>query len=154
MRGAIAEEGLANYLPKEPFVAALQALLPLELKAKDFASAMKTWTKLQAHDADTAVPADVQRLIGDVTLLRTDHRSYGVPGEIPKNRSWYYDLFKKRFQLAVLRGQVSEIKLRCDKKFVSFKHDPDLQYRVADAFGECAIEVIGEPGTRFELIQS
>jgi hypothetical protein len=43
--------------------------------------------------------------------------------------------------------------LRCDRQYVSFAYDPALYYRI-DQHGNCRLQLIGEPGTRFELIQS
>mgnify|MGYP003042837917 CR=1 FL=1 len=154
LRLAIAEERYARFLPKQLFVTALQALLPLELKGKNFADAMKTWEKLKSNDVDAAFIAAWQEIIDDIVLLRKDDRSYSVPGRMGKGSSWFYGLFKSRFRLVVSNGRVSEIKLRCDKQYVLFRYEPDIQYRVAEKFGECGMQLIGEPGTTFELIQS
>jgi hypothetical protein len=49
---------------------------------------------------------------------------------------------------------VSEIKLRCEKQYVFFRYQPAVEYSVANRAGRCSMEVVGEPGTAFELIQS
>jgi hypothetical protein len=56
--------------------------------------------------------------------------------------------------VVVSEGHVSEIKLRCDKRFVFYKFDPELKYEVASQYGKCGIELVGEPGTTFNLVQS
>lgn len=154
LRGAIAEESRADYLPDKLFVAALQSLLPLEIRAKNFADVMEVWEKLKANGADGAVAENVRAAINEIEALRTDNRAYSVPGAIGENHSWFYSLFKNRFRFLVSNGQISDIKLRCDKKFVFFKYSSELQYEVSDKFGPCHMEVIGEPGAKFELIQS
>jgi hypothetical protein len=45
------------------------------------------------------------------------------------------------------------VKLRCQKHYVSFDFDPNLQYDVASKDGECEMEMIGTPGTRLKLMQ-
>ncbi len=42
---------------------------------------------------------------------------------------------------------------RCQQRFVFFKFDPAIRYRVPPEYGNCGIEVVGDPGTQFELIQ-
>jgi TonB family protein len=154
LRRAIADETAPGFLPAKQFIAALQALLPLELRAKDFARALWTWDVLKKLQPDDAIIAQLQPTIDDATALRTDDRTYSVPGAIePQSSSWFYALHKRRFQIVVASGRVSEIKLRCDREYVSFAYDPALYYRI-DQHGNCRLQLIGEPGTRFELIQS
>lgn len=154
LKAAIAGEDLPTYLPKGRFAAALQLLFPLQVSAQDYAGAMVTWRKLQSSKVDKKVLADWKPVVDQIETLSKDERSYKVPGEIESGSSWFYTLFKKRFQIAVQGGHLSEIKLRCDKKYVFFRYDPELQYKVSDKVGACAMELVGEPGTKFELVQS
>ena len=95
-------------------------------------------------------------LIGGALIeaLRSDNRSYQIGGTIQNGSSWFYKLFKSRFQIAVRSGRLSEIKLRCDKKYIFFRYEADLQYKVGNKLGNCGMELVGEPGTTFDLIQS
>ena len=155
LRRAIAEETTPRFLPSEQFAAALQALLPLELKTLDFAKAMATWDTLKKSKLAEASIASWQPKIDDATALRSDDRSYAVPGEIAAgSSSWFYSLYKRRFQVTVSSGHLSEVKLRCDRQYVSFSFDPTSSYRIADQYGNCRLELIGDAGTRFELTQS
>src|SRR5882724_13069905 len=65
----------------------------------------------------------------------------------------YYEPLLKKVLRGICRGiPFSQIKLRCDKKYVFFQFDPALEYKVADKYGKCFIEVVGDPETKFELI--
>ena len=50
-------------------------------------------------------------------------------------------------------GHIAEIKLRCDKQYVFFPFDPEVN-RLANTAGACHLEVVGEAGSTFDLIQS
>lgn len=155
LRRAVATDPGPRSLPRTQFVTALQALLRLELRVKDFASALSTWDRLKRLEPEHADLTELQPLIDDVIVLGKDERAYSVTGEVAaKSSSWFYTLYKHRFQVVVASGHVSEIKLRCDRKYVSFGFDPTLYYRIADQYGNCGLELLGDPGTRFELIQS
>jgi TonB family protein len=155
LRQAIAADNSgARYLPKDLYAFALQGLLPLELRAKDFAAAMSTWKKLRDSKVDKTVLEKYQKAIADLETLRTDTRAYTLSGEIDRGSSWFFGLYKRSFRVVVTSGRVSEIKLRCDKQYVFFPFDPELKYEVADRFGACAIELVGEPRSTFEFIQS
>jgi len=150
---AVAGERNAAYLPKEAFLIGLEALLQLEIKSNDFAGALETWGKLQEL-ADKATLARWENTIGQINALRNDENAYSVSGDFEDSSSWSLPLFRNRFSVAVISGHVAEIKLRCDKRYVFFKYEPDLQYTISDKAGACDMELVGDPGTKFKLIQS
>lgn len=51
-------------------------------------------------------------------------------------------------------GNVTEIKLRCQKQYLAFKFDPDLRYDIEGKNGNCSIEVLGSHDTRSGFVQS
>ena len=154
LRRGIAHESQANYLSKKQFVSALLSMFVLEVRLQDYAQALMTWKKLEAYDIDEQERAKLQNVVDDLVVLKEDDRSYAVSGQIGANSSWFYRLLKNSFSLDVTKGEVAEIKLRCDKKYVFFRFDPDIQYRIADNYGSCSIELVGNPGTTFSLVQS
>jgi TonB family protein len=153
LRRAIAREDQPRYLKKDLFTWALDTLLLLELKSQDFAGAQATWKRLQSVGSK-AVTAKWERPMEEVASLKTSDRPFLMKAHIEKGTSWYGKLYKNRFEIRVSSGQVSEIKLRCEKKYVFFPYEPDLQYTVDSRHGDCGIEVVGTPDTKFELIQS
>jgi hypothetical protein len=87
-------------------------------------------------------------------LLQQKSAPYSVTGTIGDGSSWFITLFKKNFQIEVVSGRVAEIKLRCDKDYVLFRYEPEMNYKVADRLDKCQMEVVGDPATTFKLIQS
>ena len=77
-----------------------------------------------------------------------------MSARIDKGTTWHGALFKHRFGITVTSGAVSEIKLRCEKRYLFFKYETGLSYSVSVKSGPCSIEILGTPGTTFELIQS
>ncbi len=67
--------------------------------------------------------------------------------------TWYIHLFKRHFQAQVSQGHIAEVKLRCEKHYVFFAFDPTLRYEVAGKDGDCSMQLLGDPGTRFKLLQ-
>jgi TonB family protein len=152
LRRAIAEEKDARYLPKDVFRSALLGCIKLELTAREYAEAMITWHHLEKMGIDTDTTAVLKPIIAKLEKIRSDATRYEVPGQMPEG-TWHLHLFKQHFQAAVSEGYISQVKLRCDKRYVFFAFDPTLQYQVADGAGKCAIELDGAPGTTFKLIQ-
>jgi TonB family protein len=87
-------------------------------------------------------------------VFKTNEVAYSVAGQIKDGGSWLISLFKTRFQFDDLAGTIEELKLRCERAYVYFDFDPDVQYSVSGAAGECTLEVVGDPGTTFTLVQA
>jgi TonB family protein len=153
LRRAIARENAPRYLKKDLFAGALDTLLVLEVRASDFAHALETWEKLQPI-ASKEMLKKWPPVIDEVRTLKTSDKAFRMKAEIGQGASWYGDLFRNRFEILVTSGQVSEIKLRCEKKYVFFRYEPNLRYTVDPRHGNCGIEIVGEPDTKFDLIQS
>jgi TonB family protein len=153
LRRAIAEEEVAHYLPKDLFQSALIARMKLELNAHQYAEVMTTWKRLKKSGVDKATESQVLHVIDQLQKLRSDDSAYEVTGRIMPEGRWFLHLFKRHFQAVVSEGSLSQVKLRCDKRFVYFTFDPKLQYEVESSYGNCGVELEGAPGTQFKLVQ-
>lgn len=154
LRRAIAHEDDARYLAKDLFVQALQGLFRLEVETSDYAAALLTGRRLVQQGLAPELETEIGGVMAEIEQLRGDGRSYGVDGVMGSGTSWFYRLLKNRFRIVVEEGRLAEIKLRCEKQYLLFRYDPALEYRIADRYGFCDMELVGDPNTRFRLIQS
>ena len=153
LRRAIVWQGTAHYLPQETFRYALLMRLQLELKSRQYAEALTTAKRLEKVGIDPETAAELKAAAEKLDKIRTDDTSYEVAGWIPE-RNWFLHLFKQHFRAIVSDGNISEAKLRCEKRYDHFAFDSNLQYQVdATKDGHCSIELIGSPGTRFRFVQ-
>jgi hypothetical protein len=94
---------------------------------------------------------------GVVDKLRAAKVATGQPirrrATLSENGNWKGTLFRNGFSIVVSSGMVSEIKLRCAQQYLLFKYQPDVQYSIGTKKDHCGIEVIGDPGTAFDLVQ-
>jgi TonB family protein len=152
LRRAIAREDQARYLPNNLFRFALLACIQLELKTREYAEAIVTWKRLEKLGVDKNTATQLRPVVEKLDRLRSDDSAYEVSGLISE-RNWYLHLFKRHFRAVVSEGYISEVRLRCDKRYVFFPFDSTLQYQVTSKDGNCSIELAGASGTRFKLIQ-
>jgi len=155
LKRAIAFENDSDYLPRAMFKHALGMMFPLEVAAGDYSAASKTWEKLSrpSFGTDKSVLEQLLPIAADIKKLRDDPRPVAVAGTIDDG-SWNLGLFKHKFRVEVQQGRISEIKLRCEKKYVFFPFDPTLEYTVPRAYGQCHVQLIGDSGTQFVFTQS
>jgi hypothetical protein len=59
----------------------------------------------------------------------------------------------QNFRMRVATGHVSEVKLRCARGFVRFAFDPAIEYQIEKRYGNCEMELDGEPGRTFTITQ-
>ena len=140
-------------LPAELFIPLQRARFLLLVQSQDYARAIQTFEFLAEHSADEAPVAALQTVVDSIEALRTDDRGYSVPGDFGDRTSWHYKLFKDEFFFDDVDGEIEEIKLRCQGKYVFFRFDPNMQYKISEEYQPCYLELIGDPATTFKLTQ-
>ena len=143
---AIAHETTAKYLPEEVFIHALLAHFGLLTQMRDFHRALEAFESLSAFEIDEETRAALQADAEQIRILKTDDRAYSVAGEIDDTANWYFDLFKDDFAVLDVHGEIAEVKLRCDRKYVFFRFDPAIAYHVNDTYGDCHLTPGRQPG--------
>ncbi len=153
LRRAVAGETKPGVLPEPMFVGVLYSQFNLQVKTEDFGGALKSWEMLKPY-APQDMRDKLQGTVDQIEALRKTDRPVRLAAQVGSGASWFGQLFKDRFRIAVTSGRVAEIKLRCQKQYVFFRHREGAAYKIDPGSGTCGIEVTGDPGTRFELIQS
>jgi TonB family protein len=149
---AIANEEKPTYLPKDTFAVALYSKFRLEVQASDYGRALDTWKVLEPF-ATPEMRKDLQPVVDRLRAAQAGDQRYRQPAVIPERQSWSSVLFRNRFNIVVEKGSISEIKLRCAQQYLFFKYEPGVQYSIGAKKDRCGIEVVGDPGTQFNLIQ-
>jgi hypothetical protein len=144
---------VGDYLGPDQMRSALLTRITLELNMKQYSEGVTTWKRLQKLGGiDSGDRAYLQATIDQLEKSRLDGSSYDISGQM-QDGSWFLHLFKRHFRAAVSEGSIVEVKLRCQKQHLSFAFDPKMSYEIGDQDGDCSIQLIGAPGTRFKLTQ-
>jgi TonB family protein len=141
-----------NYLPKDIYGSVLKTYFGLQVNSRLYAEALETYAWMQKAGLDANTMSKFAGVLESIRKIQTDDSAYEIPGAMPEG-DWHVKLFKRHFQIAVGEGAVSQVKLRCQKRYVYFPFDPKLEYTVAGDYGSCTMELDGTPGTRFKLTQ-
>jgi len=145
----------AEVLSREERQGILLQSVKLYISTHDFAQGLRRWDQLRKEGGvDPQIVAQMEPVIAHLKELRTNDTAYNVVGLVSETGNWSLHLFKRHFQAVIESGSLSDVKLRCAKGFLHFTFDPKLEYTVPVKLGECGIELLGTPGTRFKLEQS
>jgi len=52
-----------------------------------------------------------------------------------------------------IKGNVQVLKFRCDRRFKELVFQADSEYKIPASWGECLVEIVGEPNSLATLIQ-
>jgi TonB family protein len=149
---AVAGEDKPNYLPKDVFAAALYTRFGLEVAAHDYGTALETWNVLEPF-ALPAMRKELEGIVGQLRAAQLSSQPILQSATIEENNRWSTTLFRSRFHIVVADGAVSEIKLRCARQYLFFKYEPGLEYSIGSKSDHCGLEVVGDNGTKFDLVQ-
>ena len=150
---AVGHRTAEKRLPESLYTSLQRARFLLLVRIQDYGRAIGTFEKLTEYGLDEEVLAPLQLVVDELETLRVDDRGYSVPGDFADRYTWSYNLFKDEFFLADVEGQIEEIKLRCAKKYVFLRFDPDVQYKIKRDYLPCHLQLVGDPGTTFKLTQ-
>ena len=149
---AVAGEDKPTYLPKDVFAGALYERFRLEVGARDYGTALGTWDLLQPF-ATPDMRKDLQGIVDQLRAAQLGSQPILQSVAIEENNQWSTTLFRNRFHIVVTSGAVSELKLRCAQQYLFFRYQPDLEYSIGSKKDHCELEVVGDNGTKFDLVQ-
>lgn len=133
----------------------LRRLFGLQVETRQYRGALATYDLLRQVGEGTefaGIANQVQRLVEGTEGLRID-------GEIRRqaagtaNASWHHDLLRRRIAFDRITGVLDSFQVQCPARVFSAKVDPGQEWTVPDDWGPCTIVVIGQPGTRFHLLE-
>ncbi|MFK7913411.1 MAG: energy transducer TonB [Pseudomonadales bacterium] len=153
IRKAVAHETGEGYLRKAHYLSALHQRFGLEVQLRDFAAAQKTAALLMDVEKNESQLASVAKVNEQVEQFRDGSERFRVDANLGDRTSWWFDLFRPRFQVDISEGKIAELKLRCRRGYVFFRYDPQLEYSVSKEQMPCNLEVLGDPGTQFSIVQ-
>lgn len=140
------------YLPEESRLVSLRQLFSLQVANSRMKEAVKTFELLVAlgdEEGTVALRSAYDRLLA----LEHDATAYETPGTIADAGSWNIELLKHHVYVDRVDGALKEFKLRCSNHYVGFAIEPLISYEVPEDWGDCSLEVIGDAGTSFALVQ-
>ncbi len=152
LSAAIANERKPTYLPKDLFVTALYLKFKLEATASEYGAALRTWEVLEPL-ADSGMRQNVQKVVDEIHALQASNRPTRARGVLNERGRWSTTLLRNRFNVDPEGGSISDVKLSCERKNLSFKFQPDMQYSIGSSQERCDVTLIGQPGTSFEFNQ-
>ena len=134
----------------QPF---LERLISIELQMNDYIGATASIeTLLGIVTAEQAQP--YRDILSQIEDLKSADVAFAMTESLSNRGTRNLELFKNVFYFDQIQGSIEQIKLRCQQKFLSFEFNIEHSYAVEPSYGDCKLEIIGDPNTTFNLVQS
>lgn len=140
-------------LPSGLYRSALLESLELDINTHRLAEALEVWKQIKRLHISQAKNASLVNAIARIKQIKAEGLRYAVDGRIVGRDTWAVALLEPKFSVAVSTGKISEVALFCQRAYVGFPFNPQLQYTVHGKYGKCELELVGAPSTRFKLYQ-
>ena len=141
-------EGDQQYLSKKLLQFALTQLFVLQVKAKRYSEAVRTYSSINKKNKQPLTATYVKLL-----AIKTEEGEYMIEDKIPQNFFWGLALYKSSFNLEVISGEIEKIKLWCDLKFTYLEYDVEKSYSIPESWGKCRLQLLGKPNSEFKIYQ-
>lgn len=150
-----------QWIEKKSYVQLLALRIRVEAKLEKYSLARSSYRKLLKAAGEDAKQVIELRAIMD--QLKKDIESDAVlkvEAEVRAkgdcsycNDSWYFTPVRNVFSIANVRGKLSTIDMRCDHKRYEADIAEDVEWHVPDNWGQCKIQLYGNPGTTMDVLQ-
>ena len=147
----LVDDGQGIHIPAEVAVSARGELFRLLVKHARFGEAVAVFDTMMAADEEAA--ALFNPTYQEVLKLKEGDSFYPVKGMLDEEGSWIVEMFRHSIGFLEVKGQLDSVKLWCSKGYGDLEVETGLTYNIPDSWGDCTLQVLGEPGTTLSLIQ-
>ena len=151
---ALDGQGQEQYIPEELYQSSLKVKFKLEIQTKDYTSALSSYRRLLKSVDAGDLPPEFGELYKHVRDVRTSKGSYRVAGEVLQSGIYRIGLYKERFSLHDVIGDITDMKLQCSAYQVELPFQIDTEFKVPASYGACTLFIYGSAGSTFALQQT
>ncbi len=143
-----------RYLKPAIYLSSLDAKFILEVQNNDLASALETYKRFSELEGGGSYHKRHAPSVESIKKFRDSDEPYAMKGTLGKGGLKSIKLFKQRFSVSNISGDLHEFRLHCSKRFVAFAAQIDSEYKIPDSYGKCSVTLRGSAGSEFTFWQA
>lgn len=155
---ATASEG--SWIEDDVYEQMLELRVRVEARLGKWQEALDTYeTLVEQAGGDDEKVLGLESTIASIEEQITGREILSVPAEVRRrnecafcNDSWEFRPYRNAFTFVNVAGTLNSLEMRCDRKRFESKISPDVEWQIPAAWGQCRVQVYGEPGTTFDLV--
>ncbi|MEM7360586.1 MAG: energy transducer TonB [Pseudomonadota bacterium] len=138
-------------LNPEDLIAVQLSLLELYLQTNRLAEFIELWDELKASGV-TEVDEFLDHY-NKVSSAKTNNTTFARVIEINDRGNSFQRMLKRKFEIFDVTGEINQINFRCETKYAEMEFLSETTYSLPDSWGDCTLELIGEPNSTARLLQ-
>ncbi len=147
-----------RYLEQDLQLQVLSRLYEIQMNNMMIADAQNTASKLTQLTPDNPITLQIEKHAQMVMSHLPEDATIRTTGELADNpyrptSVWKTRLSRKRGFIDQTEGSITNFKIACDNGETRADPTGAISWNLPDSWGTCTAELIGEPGTTFELVQ-
>jgi hypothetical protein len=140
-----------RFLDDETAVIAYKELFNLHLEKGDYSGANRAYNSL--WKIDPKVEKIYKETIDQLNEFSKDDRAFEMPLEITNRGYVSRNLWKRSFSFFDVNGKITGLKLRCELKHQELTFQPETLYQIPKEWGDCNLQISGDPRTKTIIVQ-
>lgn len=140
-------------LTKEELDVALQYRFNVELALERYFDAMETY---ELRSRLTDIPADdtMRKQAELITEGLTGDYTVKAKGRIlDEDKGWFFIPSQRIFSIADVDGRLENITVACNRRMITLKFQPDVEWELPESWGDCSLSVMGKTDTSFTFYE-
>jgi len=138
-------------LDAETTMSVRTSLFFLLVRTQRYAEALSVYRAIKRENPKAAV--DFEEMVSKIRLFENSEGAAEVAVDLGSRGYVVEKLFKKSLMVSDIKGNVQVLKFRCDRRFKELVFQADSEYKIPASWGECLVEIVGEPNSLATLIQ-
>lgn len=125
----------------------------LNLNNTNFAEAVHSFEQLKEKSNDQKLITQLQPHFDRVISLIEGNEPLVRFASLNSKGQLFHDLSRSNFSVAVDKGNLLSIEIRCDNKRSIYDYKPDRVWKIPEQWGECKTIFSGDKGTDIDIIE-
>ena len=149
-----------RWLEKDVYRSVLRAIVVNELKANNYASAIRDYEKLLRLGVDEQELDTLPQIFDSIYKTVASEIILATPALLHSGRQcddckadWQYQPLRHNFTIADVQGSLANLEIRCDWKHVVDEAREGIKWAIPASWGSCRIIIFGDDGTSFSILE-
>ena len=149
-----------RWIDEENHIATLAIRASVQFETGLFGDGLRTYEKLvQVAGEDSPQARQLQPVVDKVRQALASDQVFGTSARIGRlgecagcNNSFRFTPARRNFSFAKIDGSLSTIEAQCQLRHYTTEAAEGVQWSIPKEWGDCSINVFGEPGTTFSIV--
>ena len=142
-----------SYFSSNQQMNSLARAYQLQVKFKDYMSAMYSFKKIEKLDSDSVLLSQLKKINSSIKNHIATGANYTVNGSVGEYGVWPHQLARNSFGFVNDISQLDKVEVRCKKQRITYSIAKDTIWDIPKSWGACTLYIHGKQGAPISLVE-